>query len=261
VKGGWLAAACAGPTTTLALSDVVGDDLSVIGSGPGVPDGSTWLDVRRALEARGVWTSMPASVRGRVDAGCGGAVPDTPKPGDPRLARAMGAVIGRAADAVDAMREAAASRGYTPIVMDGRVTGEARDVARSWLARARQLAGVRRGPVCVLSSGETTVRVSGTGVGGRNLEFALALVEPLAGSAGVVAASVGTDGIDGTSDVAGAVVDGETRDRARARGLPPAAEVLARNDSFHFFSPLGDAVRTGRTDTNVGDIQLLLVNP
>jgi glycerate-2-kinase len=114
--------------------------------------------------------------------------------------------------------------------------------------------------VCILSSGETTVTVRGDGIGGRNLEFALALVEPMAALRDAVAASVGTDGIDGLTDVAGAVVDPDTRQRAAGRGLPPPSEVLARNDSFHYFRPLGDTLRTGRTDTNVGDLQVLLLN-
>jgi glycerate-2-kinase len=133
-------------------------------------------------------------------------------------------------------------------------------VAPGWLGRALAVAAAHRGPVCVLSAGETTVRVKGPGVGGRNLEFALALAEPMAALGTVMAASVGTDGIDGTSDVAGAVVDAETLRRAVARGLPAPEDVLDRNDSFNFFAPLGDTIRTGRTDTNVGDIQVLLVN-
>jgi glycerate-2-kinase len=114
--------------------------------------------------------------------------------------------------------------------------------------------------VCVLSSGETTVTVRGEGIGGRNLEFALALVEPMARLRDAVAASVGTDGIDGLTDVAGAAVDTDTHRRAAARGLPSPADVLARNDSFHYFRPLGDTLRTGRTDTNVGDLQVLLLS-
>lgn len=261
VKGGWLAAACAGLTTTLALSDVVGDDLSVIGSGPGWPDASTWQDVAAALEARGATARLPSTVRARLEAGLRGQVPDTPKPGDPRLARAAGFVVGRAADAIDAAALAATRLGYAVEVLDGRVTGEARDVAPAWLARALGTARGHAGPVCVLSSGETTVTVQGDGVGGRNLEFALALVEPMAGVPDAVAASVGTDGIDGLTDVAGAWVDADTGRRAVSRGLPAPANVLARNDSFNYLGPLGQTLRTGRTDTNVGDLQVLLLNP
>jgi hydroxypyruvate reductase len=260
VKGGWLAAACAGTTTTLALSDVVGDDLSVIGSGPGWPDPSTWQDVAAALDARGVLPRLPAAVRLRVEAGLRGEVGDTPKPGDPRLARVRGRVVGGAADAVAAAAAAAERLGYRVVVLTQRVTGEAREAAPRWLADALMRARERGGSTCVLSSGETTVTVQGTGVGGRNLEFALALAEPMAEVRDAVAASIGTDGIDGLSDVAGARVDAETLRRAAARGLPSPRDVLAQNDSFHFFSPLGDTVRTGRTDTNVGDLQVLLLN-
>jgi hydroxypyruvate reductase len=260
VKGGWLAAACAGLTTTLALSDVIGDDLSVIGSGPGWPDASTWNDVARALEARGATASMPAAVLGRVAAGLKGDVSDTPKPGDPRLARVEGLVVGRAADAVAAAASAAERLGYAAVVLPERVTGEAREAAPQWLTRALARARQREGPVCVLSSGETTVTVRGAGVGGRNLEFALALATPMSSVPNAVAASIGTDGIDGMTDVAGARVDAGTLLRAATRGLPSPGEVLAHNDSFHFFSPLGDTLRTGRTDTNVGDLQVLLLN-
>jgi hydroxypyruvate reductase len=260
VKGGWLAAACAGMTTTLALSDVVDDDVGVIGSGPGWPDSSTWSDVAAALEARCAMASMPATVRDRIHAGQQGRIGDTPKPGDPRLSRAAAFVVGRAADAIDAAAAEARRRGYAVAVLEDRVVGEARDAAPRWLQLAIDRARQYAGSVCVLSSGETTVTVRGEGIGGRNLEFALALVEPMARLRDAVAASVGTDGIDGLTDVAGAAVDTDTHRRAAARGLPSPADVLARNDSFHYFRPLGDTLRTGRTDTNVGDLQVLLLS-
>jgi glycerate-2-kinase len=259
IKGGWLAAACAGATITLAVSDVVGDDASAIGSGPGVADPTTWADVARTVAACRPGVELPAAVATRIDEGLAGRIPETPKPGDPRLARTTVHVIGQAADAVAAAGRAAASLGYDPVVLERRVTGEAREAAPGWLSEALGLARARRRPVCVVSSGETTVRVRGPGRGGRNLEFALALVEPMAAHSGMVAASVGTDGIDGTTDVAGAWVDATTGRRARSRGLAAPADVLARNDSFNFFAPLGDTIRTGRTDTNVGDLQVLLV--
>lgn len=260
VKGGRLAAACPGATTTLALSDVVGDDLSVIGSGPGVPDPSTWADVAAALEARDAWGRLPPAVVARIREGVAGTAAETPKAGDAALSRADAFVVGRAADAVAAARVAATQLGYATVVLEERVTGEARRAGPEWLERALSRARARRGRVCVLSAGETIVQVTGTGIGGRNLEFALSLAEPMAGMGAAIAASVGTDGIDGASDVAGAVVDADTLHRARARGLRPPGEVLDRNDSYNFFAPLGDTIRTGRTDTNVGDIQVLLVN-
>ncbi len=258
IKGGWLAARCRGATTTLAISDVPGDDIGAIGSGPAMPDGSTWGEVREALTTTGVWARLPAQVRTRVDDGLAGRVPETPKPGDERLARATGTVIGSAADAVEAARRAAEARGYRTVVMPERVTGEARVAAPAWLAAAQRLAGEAGGRSCVISAGETTVRVRGNGLGGRNLEFVLALVEPLAALGRGLVASVGTDGVDGATEVAGAWADSGTNGRARARGLPSPADVLDRNDSFNYFSPLGDTIRTGRTETNVGDVQVVI---
>ncbi|MCC7124204.1 MAG: DUF4147 domain-containing protein [Acidobacteria bacterium] len=259
VKGGSLAAACAGAVTTLALSDVVGDDLHAIGSGPGVPDPSTWNDVARAVDARAAMPLLPPAVQTRIADGLARRVPDTPKPGDSRLARAAGFVVGRAADAVESAAVAARQCGFTPVVLDERVTGEAREVAVPWLHRALVTARLHGSRVCVISAGETTVRVRGSGVGGRNLEFVLALTDALGDLPGVVAASVGTDGVDGTSGVAGAWADHTTAARAAAHGLPSAHDMLDRNDSFNYFNPLGDTIRTGPTDTNVGDLQLLFV--
>ncbi|MFP5378832.1 MAG: MOFRL family protein [Vicinamibacteria bacterium] len=150
--------------------------------------------------------------------------------------------------------------GYAVAVMEEPVTGEARSAAPDWLVRARRLAESLPRPACVLSSGETTVTVTGTGRGGRNQEFTLALASPLAAlDAAVVAASVGTDGIDGPTDAAGALVDPTTLTRARAAGLPAPDEVLRRNDSHAFFAGLDDLIRTGPTATNVGDVQALLI--
>jgi glycerate 2-kinase len=196
-----------------------------------------------------------------VRAGLAGAVPDTPKPGHPALARAKARVIGSRADAMEGARAAAVERGYRAIVMPDAVTGEARDAARDWFRRVKNLVGPSPAKVCVLSSGETTVTVTGAGIGGRNLEFALALADALPSMAPAVAvASAGTDGIDGSSGVAGGIVDSTTMARAFKAGLAPPGTYLAANDSLAFFAPLGDAIRTGRTDTNVGDLQVLLID-
>lgn len=259
VKGGRLAAASVGTTITLAISDVVGDDLHAIGSGPGVPDESTWSDAAAAIERFGGAAHSP-SVWSIIRAGVDGKIPDTPKAGHPALSRAMARVIGGRADAMDGARAAATERGYHTIVMNEPVTGEAKHVAVEWLARARALAAHSARPACVISSGETTVRVTGSGKGGRNLEFALALTEALAAIPSAAVASIGTDGIDGSSGVAGAMIDSRTLERAAAAGLRPPGEYLAANDSFAFFAPLDDVVRLGRTDTNVGDLQVLLID-
>ena len=257
IKGGQLAAATRGLTLTLAVSDVMDDDVSVIGSGPGVLDPSTWSDASAALDRYG-GTSHPAAVHQRVDAGRASSIPDTPKRGDPRMARSSGSVIASRKDAVTGAERAASTLGYATVVLPEPVTGEARDAARGWYEVVGNIAAGTDGPLCVISAGETTVHVKGDGRGGRNQEFALAIARAMHGSEAVAAAaSLGTDGIDGPTDAAGAIVDHTTITRAATLGLDAAA-YLAANDSFTFFEPLGDLIRIGRTDTNVGDLQVYL---
>lgn len=260
VKGGRLAAACAGDVVTLALSDVIGDDLSVIGSGPCVPDASTWTDAAAAVERHGGLDALDAEVRAVIAAGVRGAIDDTPKPGAQMLARARAEVVGGRRQAMDGARHAAAARGYRVVVLEPPVRGEARDAAMAWWADA-VAAAARGGPCAVVSSGETTVRVAGRGRGGRNQEFGAALVDVLGRASGMpVVVSVGTDGIDGPTDAAGAVVDAGSSTRARAAGRA-AVEALADNDCYPFLAALGDLVRLGPTGTNVGDLQVLLIDP
>lgn len=260
IKGGRLAAACRGATLTLAVSDVVGDDPSVIGSGPGVGDATTWADVLAALERHGGVGAYPPAVVAACREGVEGRRDDTPAPGDARLARARALVIGGAADALEGAREAAARLGYHTIVLAAPVVGEAREAAPAWLGRSAQALAAAPRPACVLSAGETTVRVRGSGLGGRNQEFVVALA-PLVGRLGgaVVAASVGTDGVDGPTPAAGGLVDATTLARAAALGLPPPRAVLDANDSHTFLAALDGLVVTGPTGTNVGDLQVLLV--
>lgn len=261
IKGGQLAAANRGATLTLALSDVVGDELSVIASGPTVPDASTFGDALRILERRGGLDRYPVAVVGRLRRGASGAVAETPKPGDPRLARAVAHVIGRQRGALDAAQADAEARGYHVRVVPEPITGEARVAAARHVDRIAQLAaGVPR-PLCVLSSGETTVTVRGTGKGGRNQEFAFAFARALAPLGGrVAAASIGTDGIDGPTDAAGAIVDTTTFRRAEAAGISDADAYLDNNNTYAFFDRLGDLVRTGPTNTNVGDLQIVILD-
>ena len=255
VKGGRLAAACRGTTLTLAISDVVGDDPSVIGSGPGVADPSTWGDVMSALNAYG---KAPAAVLEIARRGLAGEIADTPKPGDAAVARAHAVVSASRRHAIDAARATAERLGYHVTALQDDVTGEAREVALDWFARASDATRGVQSPACVISAGETTVRVVGQGRGGRNQEFALALTGAVAGATGdVIVASVGTDGIDGPTDAAGALVDRTTRDRAATLGLDPQA-ILADNDAYDFFALLGDLIHLGPTDTNVGDVQVML---
>ncbi len=262
IKGGRLAAACPGRVVTLAISDVIGDDLSVIGSGPGVPDTSTWEDAHAAVRRFSGDHAPDASVAALLDAGRAGLIEDTPKPGDPRLARAVARVIGGRRVAMDAAAAAAGRLGYHPIVVSAPVSGEARLAAQDWWREASARLAHTSVPTALVSSGETTVTVRGAGRGGRNQEFAVALVDGLdAAAQPMVVASIGTDGVDGPTDAAGALVDNGSASRARAKGLEPPAAWLERNDSYPFLEATGDLICTGASDTNVGDIQVLLMRP
>ena len=256
VKGGRLAAACAAPIDAWLLSDVVGDDPSVIGSGPTTPDPSSYGDALRFVERYLGRPHCPPAVLRHLEAGVRGDVPETPKPGS--LPHVTTQVIGSAALAVRAAADAARARGHAVIVRPDPIVGEAREAARGhveWTARA--VAGAA-GPVCVLSHGETTVHVTGGGRGGRNQEFALACALELERrDLDWRVASLGTDGVDGPTDAAGAIVDRGTAARARRLGIEPEA-CLAANDSHAFFARAGGHIRTGPTDTNVGDVQIVL---
>jgi hydroxypyruvate reductase len=259
IKGGQLAAASRGKVLTLVVSDVVGDDLSVIASGPTVPDASTFEEAIRILDRRGGRSDYPDAVVARLEQGTRGELAETPKPGQ-RLGHAYARVIGPQRGALEGARAAASSLGYHVHLLQEAVTGEARVAAREYIdSVTRRVASMPR-PVCVISAGETTVTVVGTGRGGRNQEFALAMAEPLASSSHpIVAASVGTDGIDGPTDAAGAIVDTTTLERARIAGAAAPSTYLAENDAYRFFETVGDLIRTGPTDTNVGDLQVLLL--
>jgi hydroxypyruvate reductase len=262
IKGGQLAAACPGAVLTLAISDVVGDDLSVIASGPTVADDSTYADAEAVLARRGLADAL-VPVRARLTIGARGEHPETPKTGDPRLRRAVARVIGRQRGAIDGARRAAESLGYHVHVLETPVTGEARVAGAAHLAVIAEAAARLPHPLCVVSAGETTVTVTGRGRGGRNQEFAFAVAEAIDAASThlrwpVAVASIGTDGIDGPTDAAGAIVDTQTLPRARAAGLTPRA-YLDDNDTYTFFDWLGDLVRTGPTSTNVGDLQVVLI--
>lgn len=259
IKGGRLAAACAGTTLTLAVSDVVGDDLSVIGSGPTSPDPSTWQMALDVLDRRGGRAAYPAAAVEVLERGAAGHLADTPKAGDARLARSRAQVIGSRMDAVTGARQAARALGYHVHVMTAPVIGIARDAAVDHATAVSRVLITLPRPACVLSAGETTVYVTGGGTGGRNQEFALAMARPLASMNGpVAAASVGTDGIDGPTDAAGAIVDHTTLARAGAAGIEPD-DYLNDNNSYVFFMTLNDLIRLGPTHTNVGDLQVVLV--
>jgi len=257
VKGGQLAKlAHPAAVLTLILSDVVGDDLDVIGSGPTVPDRSTFADARNIIQKYGLEQRIPPAVRERL----GNDVPETPKPGDPIFAKVQNLIVGSNSLAVDAAARQARALGFHTVVLSTFLEGEARQIARVHAAIAKELRASGRPaklPACVISGGETTVTIRGNGLGGRNQEFALAAAMNIAGLENVVILSGGTDGIDGPTDAAGAIADGTTVARAEAWGCHPA-EFMANNDSYHFFERLGDLIKTGPTETNVADIQIVL---
>ena len=246
---------------TLAVSDVVGDDLSVIASGPTVPDPSTFADALAVLARRGGERGLSA-VRHRPPASRsrrrGGA--RRPDADDVRLARARALVIGPQRGAVEGARQAAASLGFAVHVVDAPVTGEARLAAARHVDEIARLVAGQPAPVCVIAAGETTVTVTGGGKGGRNQEFTFAAARALSRLGGAaVAASVGTDGIDGPTDAAGAIGDSTTFERARTAGIEDPDAYLRDNNTYAFFDRLGDLIRTGPTRTNVGDIQIVLL--
>ena len=260
IKGGRLAIATPAPVVTLAISDVVGDDLSVIGSGPTMPDPSTYANALAVVDARGGRGAYPGPVVAWLERGARGDEPETPKGDDPRMAKSVARIIGGRLWAVEGAASAARARGYDVHVIDAPIVGEAREAARQFAGAIAHLSSNNdlrpHLPLCVVGGGETTVHVNGSGLGGRNQEFALSLATALAGT--FAAASVGTDGIDGPTDAAGAIVDSTTAERAVARRLD-AQQFLNNNDSYHFFSALDDLVRTGPTGTNVGDVQVALI--
>jgi glycerate 2-kinase len=258
IAGGRLACATApAALVTLAVSDVVGGAPDVIASGPTVPDPTTFAD---ALEALRRWrVQPPASVQAHLHAGLAGDVPETPKPGDPRLARTAVRIVASGRDALAGAAAEAERRGYRAVIVADDVEGEARDVARhaAGLVRATLAEGAEH-PVALLMGGETTVTVRGSGRGGRNQELALALAVELEGVDGVLAAAAGTDGVDGPTEAAGGIADGGTVARGQAQGLD-AGRALADNDSHTFLAAAGDLIVTGPTGTNVNDLLVILV--
>lgn len=262
IKGGGLARLAHGaPIVTLVLSDVIGDDLSVIASGPVVPDPSTFADAWRVIEQFDLAHQLPGSVRARLERGMSGEIPDTPKPGDPLFDRVQTVIIGSNAQAALAAEKAAQQLGFNTLLLSTQVQGEAREVAQVAAAIAREIAVYNRPvakPACLILGGETTVTVKGHGLGGRNQEIALAAALAIAGLPNVAIAALGTDGTDGPTNAAGALATGETVGRAQAIGLD-AQTHLANNDAYPFFQALSDLIITGPTGTNVNDLLFVLV--
>jgi hydroxypyruvate reductase len=269
LKGGRLARTAApARVAALILSDVVGDPLDVIASGPVSADPTTFEDALRVLERRGLLETAPAAVRAHLERGRQGEEPESPGPDDPAFAGVTTAVVGSNRLAAEAARAEAERRGYATLLLSTLVTGEAREVGRVLAALGAEVLRSGRpaaAPACLVAAGETTVTVAGAGRGGRNQEVALGAavaLDELLGqdpeAAGrILVASAGTDGIDGPTDAAGALATGDTVVRAKKLDLDPQ-RALADNDAYPFFEALGDLIVTGPTGTNVMDLMLVL---
>jgi hydroxypyruvate reductase len=252
LKGGQLArAAQPASLLTLVLSDVIGDPLDVIASGPTAPDPTTFRDALEVLSRRGLLGRVPASVRSRLEAGKRGELDETPKPGDPLFTHVTNHIVGNNALVVDAASAHARALGYEPHILTRSLHGEAREVAREFVEKARRL----RPPACLIAGGETTVSVGGRGRGGRCQEFALAAALAVRPNEDLVVLAAGTDGTDGPTDAAGGVIDAETLERGRAAGFD-ARRALDDNDSHTYLRAGDGVVVTGPTNTNLLDVYL-----
>jgi len=266
IKGGRLAeliypAAC----LSLILSDVIGDRLDAIASGLTVADNTTYADARQIMDTYRIWESVPEAVRRIITRGLEGEIAETPKQGDSALTRVRNVLIGTNRAALLAAEKKARELGYHPLVLSSRITGEAREIAKFYLGLCLDTAKYRQPaekPACLIAGGETTVTLRGKGLGGRNQEMALSFLNELANaqaeSAGITFLSAGTDGNDGPTDAAGAFADAGLLARGREKGLS-IRDYLDANDSYHFFEAVGGLLVTGPTNTNVCDVQLMLI--
>ncbi|OGP72502.1 MAG: glycerate kinase [Deltaproteobacteria bacterium RBG_16_50_11] len=263
IKGGWFAR-WAYPSTvvTFILSDVVGDPLDAIASGPTVADPSTFEEAWGILKKYDLLSKVAPSIETHLRSGKEGNVGETPKPGETLFGRVYNWIIGSNILALRAAEEEAVSHGFHTLILSSSIVGETRDAALFHAAIAREVVSSGHPlprPACILSGGETTVTLKGNGRGGRNQEFALAAALEIGGLEKVVLLSGGTDGTDGPTDASGAVADHTTVQRARGLGLDPKAH-LETNDAYPFFQRLGDLLITGPTQTNVMDVRILLVD-
>ena len=258
VKGGRLAElAYPARILSLILSDVIGDRLDVIASGPTAPDPTTFQDALGVIGRYDLADKIPEKVLGILMRGARGEIPETPKEKSQAFERVENIIVGSNKKAIEIAEREAAKRGYQVTILSSELQGEAREVG-GWLAR-KAMAMRDGSQICLISGGETTVTVKGSGLGGRNMELALAFAQEIKGMRGITFLSAGTDGTDGPTDAAGAIVDGETITRAEAAGHSPEA-YLENNDSYHFFKATGGLFLTGPTGTNVMDLQIVLID-
>jgi hydroxypyruvate reductase/glycerate 2-kinase len=260
VKGGRLAEiAYPAKVISLILSDVIGDRLDVIASGPTSPDKTTYNDALKVLEKYRLIDKAPGRIIEVLQKGAEGFIPETPKDGDGIFENTENIIIGSNRIALDAAKQKAEKFGFHSEIISSELTGEAREVGK-WLANIAKGLRVQgfKGSRCLISGGETTVTVKGNGLGGRNMELALSFAMEIEGIDSITLLSAGTDGTDGPTDAAGAIVDGETVKKARAIGLNPE-EYLNNNDSYNFFKKIDELLVTGPTGTNVMDIQIMVI--
>ncbi|RMF56973.1 MAG: glycerate kinase [Calditrichaeota bacterium] len=262
IKGGQLARlAFPAKLVSLILSDVVGDPLDAIASGPTVADGSTFAQAQEVLTRYDLIAQVPASVSAHIAKGVAGDIPETPKPGENVFSRIHNLIVANNLRAILAAKRRARRLGYNPLVLSTVIEGETREVARVHAAVAKEILRTEQPvarPACVLSGGETTVTLKEAGKGGRNQEFVLAAALEIAGLEHVVVLSGGTDGTDGPTDAAGAICDGRTVTRAEEAGLD-ARRHLREHNAYPFFEKLGDLLITGPTKTNVMDLRIILI--
>lgn len=263
VKGGRLAEiAYPARMISLILSDVIGNKLDVIASGPTSPDGTTYKDARKVLEKYNLMDTVPEKVLGVLNDGLKGLVTETPKQGDAVFEGVENIIIGSNKIALNAAKERAERLGFQTEIISDCLTGEARDEGKRLGQKALEIKRRRSKevgkPVCLLSGGETTVTVRGNGLGGRNMELALSFAIEIEGMSGTTLLSAGTDGTDGPTDAAGAIVDGNTIKRAKNMGIE-SNQYLQNNDSYNFFKMVGEMLITGPTGTNVMDIQTIVI--
>ncbi len=262
VKGGRLARlAHPAHVITLILSDVIGSKLDSIASGPTAPDTTTFSDCLKIMQKYKLEAKIPPSILGHLKKGAQGKIKETPKAGSPIFERVKNFIIGSNSLALEAAKQKAEELGFSSMILPRPVSG---DTTRSAVRHANMAKRIQETgdpvcpPACIISGGETTVKIKGKGLGGRNQEFVLIGATKIAGSKNVVMLSAGTDGTDGPTDAAGAICDGKTIKRALRKGLDPK-QYLDDNDSYHFFQKLGDLLKTGPTNTNVMDVHLVLV--